>query len=93
MNAADVKTRGPVDTLTVKIISKSETREVRGGEMRVCDCTAEDDSGRVTVSLWNDDIGKYAEGDTIKITKGWANEFQGKISVSSGKFGAIEKVE
>ena len=92
MKAAEVKARGPVDELTVKVISKDIVRDVRGGELKVCDLVCEDDSGRVTVTLWNDDIQKYDAGDTIKITKGWANEFQGRISVSAGKYGTVEKV-
>jgi len=93
MNAADIKARGPVEELTVKIVTKDIIRDVRGGELKVCDCFCEDESGKVTVTLWNDDIPKYEPGDTIKILKGWANEFQGRISVSSGKYGSIEKVE
>lgn len=92
MNATDIKTKGPVDEITVKIIAKDETREVRGGSLKVCECTCEDSSGKIVVSFWNDDIARFEVGDTIKITKGWANEYQGKITVSSGKFGKIEKV-
>ena len=93
MKATEIRGRGPVEELIVKIVSKDDVRDVRDGTLKVCDCMAEDDSGRVTVTLWNEDIEKYNEGDTIKITKGWANEYQGKVSVSSGKFGSIEKVE
>lgn len=92
MKAAEIRTKGPVDSLTVKIISKDIVRDVRGGELKVCDCVCEDDSGRITVTLWNEDIPKYDAGDTITITKGWANEFQGRISIGAGKFGKIEKV-
>ncbi len=93
MKAAEVQNRGAVDELIVKVVSKDDVRDVRDGQLKVCDCVCEDDSGKVTVTLWNEDIEKYNVGDTIKITKGWANEFQGKISVSSGKFGQMEKVE
>jgi len=93
MKAAEIKGRGPVEELTVKITHKDDVRDVRDGTLKVCDLTTEDDSGRVTVTLWNEDIEKYNVGDTIKITKGWANEYQGKVSVGSGKFGSIEKVE
>lgn len=93
MKATEIRTKGPVDTITVKIVTKDIVRDIRGGELKVCDCVCEDDSGRITVTLWNDDIEKYNAGDTITIVKGWANEFQGRISVSSGKFGTIEKVE
>lgn len=93
MKAADIKGKGPVDEITCKIVAKDEPRDVRDGSLKLCECTCEDDSGRVVVTLWNQDIEKFAEGDTIKITKGWANEYKGQISVSSGKFGQVEKME
>lgn len=93
MKAAEIKGKGPVDEIVVKIIEKEEPRDVRDGTLKLCECTAEDDSGKVTVTLWNEDIDKYSVGDTLKITKGWASEYQGNVSVSSGKFGQIEKVE
>ena len=93
MNAKDIKGKGPVDTITVKIIAKDDVREVRGGELKVCNATGEDASGRITVALWNDDIQRVDVGDTIRIDKGWANEFKGEISVSAGKFGKMTKVE
>lgn len=93
MKANDIKARGAVDELTVKIIAKDEPRDVREGTMKVCECTGEDDSGRVVITLWNEDIEKYNIGDTIKITKGWANEYQGRVSVGKGKYGGtIEKL-
>lgn len=93
MKANDIKGKGPVDELTVTIKEKGEPKEVRDGSLMLCECTAEDDSGEIILTLWNDDIEKYSEGDTLRVTKGWASEYQGKVSVSSGKFGQIEKVE
>lgn len=93
MKTSEIQGRGAVDELVVKVTHKDDVRDVREGTLKVCDLTCEDDAGKVTVTLWNEDIEKFNVGDTLKITKGWANEFQGKISVSAGKFGTIEKVE
>ncbi len=90
MKANEIRGKGPVDELTVKITKKDEAREVRGGTLKVCSCTGEDDTGTVTITLWNDDIEKVNEGDTIKITKGWASDYNNEVSVSSGKFGTLE---
>jgi replication factor A1 len=89
----EIAGRGPVDEVTVKISEVTEARDVKGGMLKVADAVGNDDTGSVTITLWNDDIGKVKQGDTIKITKGWANEFQGKIQVSAGKFGEITVVE
>ena len=37
-------------------------------------------------------IEKVKTGDTIKITKGWVNEYQGNLQLSTGKFGQLEIV-
>ena len=81
--------------LTVKVISKDEPRtfEKFGREGRVCNAKIQDESGEVTLTLWNDDIDKVNVGDTIQIKNGWCSEFRDQKQVSSGKFGSIEVLE
>ena len=93
MKVKDIKGKGQVDEITLKITKKEEPREVRGGSLKVCNCTGEDDTGNIVVALWNDDIDKVTEGCTIKITKGWSQEYQGAVQISSGRFGTLELVE
>ena len=50
-----------------------------------------DDSGSIKLTLWNDDIQRFKEGDSIKIINGFVNEFQGEAQLTSGKFGRREK--
>jgi len=90
MNVSDLKNKTPVDEITLKITAKEEPRDVKGGALRVCDLTGEDETGRVKVTLWNDDIEKVKEGDTIKITKGWATVYNGDMQVSTGRLGKLE---
>jgi replication factor A1 len=93
MKVTDLKDRTPVDEIVLKITSKGEPRDVKGGTLRVCDLTGEDETGSVTVALWNEDIDKVNEGDTIKITKGWASVFNDTLQVSTGRMGTLEVVE
>lgn len=93
MKVNELKDRGSVDEITLKITSKEEPREVRGGSLRVCNLIGEDDTGKVTVTLWNEDIDKVKEGDTIKITKGWSQIYNDNMQVSAGRFGALEVIE
>ena len=90
MKVNELKDRAAVDEMILKIKSKEEPREVRGGTLKVCNAVGEDATGSVTITLWNDDIDKVKEGDTIKITKGWASIFQDQMQVSTGKFGSME---
>lgn len=93
MKVNELKDKGKVEEITLKVVSKEEPREVRGGSLKVCNITGEDDTGQVVVTLWNDDIDKVKEGDTIKIVSGWSQIYQEKMQVSSGRFGSLEIVE
>jgi len=93
MKVSDLKERATVDEIVLKITNKNEPRAVKGGMLMVCDLQGEDETGSVTVTLWNDDIKKVKVGDVLKITKGWCASFNDTLQVSSGKFGTIEILE
>ena len=63
-----------------------------GKELKLQNIVVEDDSGTVKVTLWNEDTGKFAVGDKVKISNGYVKEFQDEKQLTSGKFGSIEKV-
>ena len=92
MKVNELKDKGAVEEITLKITAKEEPRDVRGGSLRVCNATGEDDTGKVTVTLWNEDIDKVNIGDSIKITKGWSQIYNGTMQVSSGRMGKLEVV-
>lgn len=93
MKVSELQNKGAVPEIILKITAKEEARDVRGGALKVCSATGEDDTGKVVITLWNQDIEKIKIGDTVKITKGWSQIFQDAMQVSSGKFGAIEVME
>jgi replication factor A1 len=92
MAIKDIEPKKGFELLEAKAISVSDARDVRGGELKVQDVEIKDETGTTTLTLWNDEVGTVKVGDTVKVAKGWANEFQGKISVSAGKFGTLEVV-
>lgn len=92
MKVKELKDKGQVDEITIKITAKEEVKDVRGGTLKMCNCTGEDETGSVTVTLWQADTEKVNVGDTIKITKGWSQNYQDKMQVSSGRFGKLEIV-
>lgn len=63
-----------------------------GRELKVSNAILKDDSGSIKLTLWNEDVSKFNEGDTVKITNGYVNEFQGEPQLTAGKFGKMEKV-
>ncbi|MGV8151725.1 MAG: OB-fold nucleic acid binding domain-containing protein, partial [Candidatus Nanoarchaeia archaeon] len=76
------------------IVEKGEEKTFNkfGKTLVLVDAILKDDSGTIKLTLWNDDTRKYKEGDKIKVTNGYVNEYQGEKSLTSGKFGKIEKV-
>ncbi len=93
MKVKELQDRGKVDEITLEITAKEEPREVRGGSLKVCNLTGKDDTGEVTITLWNNDIDKVKEGDKIKILNGWSQTYNGAMQISPGKFGSFEVVE
>lgn len=75
------------------VIEKGELRSFTkfGKELKLANAILEDDSGKIKLTLWNDDAVRIKEGDMVKISNGYVSEFQGEKQLTSGKFGKIEK--
>lgn len=89
MKVKELKAKAAVDEITLNIESIEEPRTVRSG-LVVANATGTDETGSVTITLWNDEVNKVKTGDQIKISKGWVGEYQGKLQLSAGKFGKLE---
>ncbi|MDO8556375.1 MAG: OB-fold nucleic acid binding domain-containing protein [Nanoarchaeota archaeon] len=95
MNISELKPRmGKVD-LTATVADKGEIREINKPNFtgKVCNATLKDETGTVSLTLWNDEIEKVNTGDTVKITNGYVSEFQGEKQLSAGKFGKLEVIK
>jgi len=78
--------------IEAEIVGIEDTREINkmGLNLRVANATIRDDSGTMTLVLWNDAIDKVREGSKIKITNGYVNTWQSKLQLTLGKFGKME---
>lgn len=94
MAIKDLQARTGNVNLEVEVAEKGSVREFEkfGKKGRVCNATVKDKTGSVKLTLWNDDIDKVSEGDTIKIENGWVSEWQGELQLSTGKFGKLEVI-
>ena len=95
MAIKDLEVRqGKVD-VTVEVVDKGSIREFEkfGKSGRVCNAKVRDETGEISMTLWNDDIDKVNVGDRIHIVNGYVSEWQGEKQLSTGKFGSIEVVE
>lgn len=78
--------------LTANVVSKDNARDVKNGELKVCNFVIKDDTGEINLVLWNEDINKVNVGDKVKILNGYVNEFQGTKQLTPGRFGSLEVV-
>ena len=92
MQVKDIKPKSGNIDVVIDIVDVGPAREFSkfGKPGKVATAIGKDETGDVKLSLWNDDIDKVKAGDKIHITNGWANEWQGEIQLSTGKFGKME---
>ena len=80
--------------VTVKVVSKGQARETTsrrdGSTHRVVDALVGDETGSVYLTLWDDNIDKANEGDTISIKNGYISLFRGSMRLNIGRYGSME---
>ncbi len=78
----------------VKVANKGQTRDVTSGRdysiHKVADALVGDETGSVYLTLWDDNVTKVNEGDTISIKNGYINLFRGSMRLNIGRHGTLE---
>jgi replication factor A1 len=79
---------------TVKIVQKGEARETvsrqDGTTHRVLDALVGDETGAIYMTLWDDNIDKVNEGDTMSVKNGYVRPFKGSMRLNIGRYGTLE---
>ena len=78
-----------------EITKKEEPKEITlrdGSKAVVADAELKDESGSITLSLWNEQIGMVNAGDKVKVVNGYVGIFKNRIRLSLGKRGKITKL-
>ncbi len=92
MKISELKPGARNVNITVKIEEIEPAREVttrRGEQSRVATAVASDDSGKVKLSLWNEDIDRVKANDTVTIENGYVDSFRGEIQLNVGRYGKL----
>jgi len=80
--------------VTAKVVSKSEIREIPmgrdGSAHKVCDALVGDETGSVYLTLWDDNIEKVKDGDSVRVENGYVTLFKGNMRLNIGKYGKLE---
>jgi len=61
-----------------------------GSAHKVCDALVGDETGVVYLTLWDDNIAKVNEGDSIRVENGYVTLFKGNIRLNIGKYGKLD---
>ncbi|UCD26886.1 MAG: hypothetical protein JSV75_01825 [Candidatus Bathyarchaeota archaeon] len=80
----------------VKVVSKSEVRNVTGRDYsvhRVADALVGDETGCIYLTLWDDNIDRVKEEATLQVTNGYVNLFRGNMRLNTGRYGSFEVLE
>ncbi|MBI5227424.1 DNA-binding protein [Candidatus Micrarchaeota archaeon] len=77
--------------IEAEVVSIETPREINkmGRTLRVANAELKDDSGTISLVLWNDQIDKISSGMKVKIENGYVNEWQSKPQLTLGKFGKL----
>jgi replication factor A1 len=74
------------------VIQLSESRDVttrRGEQMKVATARVKDDSGEISLTLWNEQIDQVKVGNTVKIENGYTTSFRGETQLNVGRYGKL----
>ena len=90
----DLTPQSKAVNVTAKVVSKTEIREIPmgrdGSPHKVSDALIGDETGVVYLTLWDDNIEKVNENDTIRVENGYVTLFKGNMRLNIGKYGKLE---
>ncbi|MEM3550072.1 MAG: hypothetical protein QXN87_07525 [Candidatus Bathyarchaeia archaeon] len=77
-----------------KVVSKSDVRSIASGRdgapHTVCDALIGDETGCIYLTLWDDNIGKVKEGETVSIGNGYVSLYRGSMRLNIGRYGTLD---
>ncbi len=81
---------GNVD-IDLEIVSVGEPKAFNSfkGQGTVANAAGKDDTGEISVTLWNEQTKQVKDGDKIRIENGYVSEYKGEKQLSTGKFGTL----
>lgn len=96
IRVADVRPNGMNFDLTVKVHQLGPVQEIpdRSGmgrrPNRLVEAVVGDASGTVVMSLWNAEVDRVAEGDSLHVRDAYVKLVRGQVRVSVGRGGGLE---
>jgi len=80
-------------SVEAKVVEKSEAREVlsrfKDETYRVATAIIADETGKIKLTLWNEQINQVNIDDAVKVENGYVTSFKGEIQLNVGKYGTL----
>jgi len=95
MKIGELKPKQGSVEVVAEVVEISDVKEFQkfGKPGRVANAKIKDDSGEISLTLWNEQIDQISVGDKIEIKDGFVNEWQGNLQITTGRNGTLTKVE
>jgi ssDNA-binding replication factor A large subunit len=95
MKISEIKRGSSNITIQAKVIDISDSRDVQTkyGKRSVADATLEDDSGQISLTLWEEKITSIKVGDVVTIEGAYVTEFRDKLQLNIPRTGKVEIVK
>lgn len=81
----------------VKVVDIGQPRGVfvrrDSSEHRVAEALVGDETGRILLNLWDDQIDSFGLNDVFEIKNGYTTLFRGSLRLNIGRYGTAEKVD
>ena len=81
--------------MKVKVSSVSESKQITTGagvEHEIVELEVQDETGSMTLVLWDDKIIPIKVGDTLQFKNGFVTSFKGVWRINVGKYGDVVKI-
>lgn len=97
MKIGELRTYSRRINLVAKVLEVGEPREVSSSSdnkiHQVVEVLIGDSTGTVLLTLWDENVGKFNEGEIVEIENGYSGTFRGRLRLNIGKYGNIRKVD
>jgi len=80
-------------TCTIAELPTPRAVSTRYGQKRITTVTFEDETGKIDLTLWEEEIDAIEEGVNVQITGAYVREWADDIQLNIGRDGNIEQIE
>ena len=95
MDICDIKPGNNPGMVSAEVVDISPVKKFdRFGKVgRLAVAMIQDSTGKVQLTLWDDEVDLIKTGDRINVIDGYAKDWRGELQLQSGKRGKIELIE